>query len=203
VALASPIRRALGVARIYDLFQTAVGAPASKRHFVHGYVKAKPDNRVLDLGCGTGAMLELLPPGISYVGVEINDGYVRHARELLGQAGTFVCADLTTFEPTSKFDIVVAHGVMHHLDDSGVLAACSVAHRALEEGGRVVFAEPCRIPTQSHLETAIMDRDRGGHIRTPEHYRDLMSHYFEPVSMNFMHGSYRIPYTMLILEAQR
>jgi SAM-dependent methyltransferase len=200
--MASAVDRTLGVAHVYDLFQRVVGAPGSKRRFVEDFVRARPGERVLDLGCGTGAMLELLPHEVSYVGVEIDPNYVRRARARLGDRGEFVCADLTTYQPERAFDLVLAHGVMHHLDDRGVTAACEVAGRALVPGGRVLLAEPCRLPGQSRLETALMDRDRGRYIRTPERYLELLGEWFPSVENYHMTGSYRIPYSMLILEAR-
>jgi SAM-dependent methyltransferase len=201
--MASAIERTLGVASLYDLFQRVVGAPASKRQFVTRHVRPAASDHVLDLGCGTGAMLELLPDGVSYVGVEIDPNYVARARERFGARGEFVCTDLTSYDGERVFEIVVAHGVMHHLDDDAMAAAGGVARRALVDGGRVVFAEPCRLPSQGRIETALMNRDRGRYIRTPERYVELLSESFPSVSTHYMLGSYRIPYSMMILEAHR
>jgi SAM-dependent methyltransferase len=201
--VASTIEHALGIARLYDAFQRAVGAQASKRRFVTEHVRARPTDRVLDLGCGTGAVLELLPKGVSYVGVEIDPNYVARARGQLGDRGEFVCADLTAYDPKREFDAVVAYGVMHHLDDAGVSAACDVADRALIDDGRLLFAEPCRLPSQSWLETTLMNHDRGRYIRTPERYVELLSPLFPSVSTQYMLDGYRIPYSFLILEAHR
>jgi SAM-dependent methyltransferase len=196
-------QRLLGVPRVFDLFQQLVGAPRSKAHFVTEHVRARAGERILDLGCGTGAILEFLPPGIEYVGVDLHPGYLELGRTRLGGRGTFICADITTYEPSSDFDVVIAYGVLHHLDDEAVRAACSVARRALPPGGRVLFAEPARTDAQSRLERAIMNRDRGRYVRTPKQYVALMQEQFAATASEVVPDGYRIPYTFVILEASR
>lgn len=197
-------QRVLGAPRGFDLFQRLVGARRSKANFVAKHVQPKHGDRILDLGCGTGAILELLPPGVEYVGVELDRAYVHRARMRFGDRATFVCSDLASYEPASTFDIVIAYGVLHHLDDGGVRSACRVAHRALREEARLLFAEPCRTDQQGWLATTLMNRDRGRYIRTPERYAELMSEQFEQTkSPQLAADDYRIPYTFVILEARR
>jgi SAM-dependent methyltransferase len=148
-------------------------------------------------------MLELLPPDVTYVGVDLDPGYVERARTRFRRRGTFVCADITSYEPSATFDVVIAYGVLHHLDDEGTRAACGVASRALRAGGRVLFAEPCRTEEQGWLEKAIMNRDRGRYIRTTARYVELMNERFPATSTDVVTVGYRIPYTLVILEANR
>jgi SAM-dependent methyltransferase len=196
-------QRVLGLPRGYELFQRLVGAPRSKEYFVEQHVRAKPGDRVLDLGSGTGAMLYFLPGGVRYTGVEIDPGYVERATEAFKGRGEFVCADITAYQPTSEFDLVIAYGVLHHLDDAQVLAAIDVAHRALRPGGRALFDEPCRREGQGRLEQIIMDRDRGAHIRAIADYVGLVSNRFAEVSTDLDTNHYRIPYSSIIIEATR
>jgi SAM-dependent methyltransferase len=148
-------------------------------------------------------MLEFLPHSVEYVGVDLDVGYVERGRARLGGRGTFICADITDYEASSIFDIVIAYGVLHHLDDKGVRAACGVASRALPPGGRVLFAEPARTDDQSSLEKAIMNRDRGRYVRTSRQYVALMQEHFATATSEQLSGGYRIPYTFVVLKANR
>jgi len=76
--------------------------------------------RVLDAGCGAGALAEaMLDRGAVVSGLEISQGMAELARERLGQRATIQVADLS--EPLSSFtdasfDVVAAYLVLHYLE---------------------------------------------------------------------------------------
>lgn len=195
--------RFLSVPHAFDAFQRLVGAQASKRRFVENEVRASPGGRVLDLGCGTGALLEYLPAGTRYVGVDVSPAYIRAARERHGPAGAFVCADVTSFRPREgeAFDVAMAYGFFHHLDDDQAEKAFAVARSALGSSGRMVAAEPCVTSERGVLESALMALDRGAFIRTPAEYASLAEGAFADVKLRILRGELRIPYTFALLEA--
>jgi SAM-dependent methyltransferase len=105
-------------------------------------VDLPPDARVLEIGCGTGAIARALAarPGIAeVVGVDPSAGLLAGARTLSGHRPTlsFVEADGRDLPmPSDRFDLVVAHTVLSHLPGPEALVA--EAHRTLRPGG--VFA---------------------------------------------------------------
>jgi ubiquinone/menaquinone biosynthesis C-methylase UbiE len=103
---------------------------------------AQPGERVLDVGCGTGATTADLAKAVGakghVLGADISEPLVEAARARgLGNA-TFEMADATThaFEPAS-FDLVFSRfGVMFFGDP---VAAFQNIRRALKPSGRLVF----------------------------------------------------------------
>jgi SAM-dependent methyltransferase len=90
--------------------------------------------RVLDLGCGDGALTEkLVALGCRVVGVDSSAEQVAGARER-GLDAQVARAEALPFE--SAFDGVLSNAVLHWVKDAD--AAIASVHRALVPGGRFV-----------------------------------------------------------------
>jgi ubiquinone/menaquinone biosynthesis C-methylase UbiE len=114
------------------------------------------DERVLDLGCGRGAVLlmaaKLVPRG-SVVGVDIwradQTGNSMHATlanadaEGVAHRVELHTRDMTDVQfPDGSFDLVVSNLAIHNLPNNGARrAAIDEAARVLRPGGRVVIAD--------------------------------------------------------------
>src|SRR5438552_19151233 len=61
----------LKVPFLYNAFQAAVGATALRRRLIENHVRAKPGDKVIDIGCGSAPTLQSLPD-VEYVGLDIN-----------------------------------------------------------------------------------------------------------------------------------
>jgi arsenite methyltransferase len=114
------------------------------------------DERVLDLGCGRGAVLltaAKLVPGGSAVGVDIwrADQTGNSMQATLGNADAEGVADRVELQtrdmtdlqfPGESFDLVVSNLAIHNLpDDEARRSAIDEAVRVLRPGGRVVIAD--------------------------------------------------------------
>ena len=100
---------------------------------------------VLDLGTGTGRILELFAPRIERgVGIDLSADMLSVARANLERAGARNCTvrqgDIYSLAlPRETFDVVVIHQVLHFLED--VPRALKEAARVLRPGGRLVVVD--------------------------------------------------------------
>lgn len=186
---------------MYDAWSHAVGGVSAREVLVGDHVKPWPGMRLLDLGCGTGELLEHLE-AVSYVGVNLSEPYVRSANQRYGSAGAFRVGNATAVDADLvDFDVVVAVGVLHHLDDAGAKGLLHGAARALRSGGRLVTIDPTLTSPQSRAARAVIRRDRGQAVRSPGGYRALAEPEFASVIATVREDLLRIPYTHCLLEA--
>ncbi|HEX3803231.1 MAG TPA: metalloregulator ArsR/SmtB family transcription factor [Solirubrobacteraceae bacterium] len=122
-----------------------VGEAAVERALLDMLVGEGPIGRLLDIGTGTGRILELLAPHSEQsVGLDVDHDMLQLARAALGEAqlsrAVVRHADLRRppFE-ASSFDVAVMHHVLHLLDDPG--GAVVDAARLLRPGGRLLVAD--------------------------------------------------------------
>jgi SAM-dependent methyltransferase len=101
--------------------------------------------RALDIGTGTGRLLELLAPRVSAgLGVDASRAMLALARARLSRPGLTHCAvrlaDMYRLPlPDGGFDLVLLHMVLHHAEDPA--AALAEAARVLRFGGRLLLVD--------------------------------------------------------------
>jgi ubiquinone/menaquinone biosynthesis C-methylase UbiE len=105
----------------------------------------KPFRSLLDLGTGTGRMLELFGPQLERgVGLDLSLDMLSLARDRLERAGLKNCSvrqgDLYDLPlANDSFDAVILHQVLHFLDDGA--RAIREAARVLRPGGRLLVVD--------------------------------------------------------------
>jgi ubiquinone/menaquinone biosynthesis C-methylase UbiE/DNA-binding transcriptional ArsR family regulator len=105
----------------------------------------RPFRSLLDLGTGTGRMLELFGPQLERgLGVDLSLAMLSAARARLDRAELRHCAvrqgdiyDLAI--PKDSFDVVLINQVLHYLDDGA--GAIREAARVLRPGGRLLVID--------------------------------------------------------------
>jgi SAM-dependent methyltransferase len=116
------------------------------------------DERILDLGCGTGRhSLELARRGFSVTGIELLEANVEVARvdaQVQGLEVDFVLADLRELEISQEFDIVVSlnDGAIGYFEtETENLRTFEVIACGLRPGGRHLAQTPNRLHAERHL----------------------------------------------------
>lgn len=105
----------------------------------------RPFRSLLDLGTGTGRILELLAPQIERgLGIDLSPAMLAMARARLDRTELRHCSvrqgDLFDLPvPRDSFDVVIIHQVLHFLDDGA--GAIAEAARVLRPGGRLVIVD--------------------------------------------------------------
>jgi SAM-dependent methyltransferase len=107
-----------------------------------GHLAPQPGERVLDVGCGRGAVLfpsaRAVTPGGRATGIDLSPGMVAATRaeaEDLGLAVDVRVGDAVLSEDVGEFDVIASSLVLFFLADP--LAALATWHEHLAPGGRV------------------------------------------------------------------
>ncbi|OFZ67254.1 MAG: hypothetical protein A2V79_12560 [Betaproteobacteria bacterium RBG_16_56_24] len=188
---------------IYKLFSALVGAQYSISTLVNQYVRPAAGDRILDIGCGPGKILDHLPQ-VDYFGFDFSPSYIESATRRYGHRGQFFCQRVSEaqvfLEQPESFDIVLAIGVLHHLDDAEAMQLFEIARRALKKDGRLVTYDGCYVRGQSRAAKYLLSRDRGQFVRDEQGYTGLAGSRFDEVRASIRHDLLRIPYTHIIME---
>jgi len=204
------LKRILTLSRGYQLFKTVVGARTATFWIRDQFWRIKPGQKVVDIGCGPGSILEYLPDDIRYVGFDISTEYIQHARSLVAgdpnkQFIVGVAEDFITNLPEEMrdADLVIMNGLLHHLEDEEAITALRLAYSSLAPGGRLVCLEGCFLLRQEPLSRWMVSQDRGKNVRYEAAWKALIAKVFPCFETHVLTGLLRIPYTHLIVEARK
>ena len=127
-----------------DPSELALRAPYCRR-LIRERFPADRDARILDLGCGWGALVHFAREA-GYRNVSGVDGATQQveAAAKLGIEGVSEGGVLETLEaaPAGSWDLVVAFDVVEHFDKEGLPRLVDAVHGALSDGGRWIIHVP-------------------------------------------------------------
>jgi SAM-dependent methyltransferase len=194
LAFPAPYRRLMGV----------LANEPNRRWFVDHVLGAREGDKLVDIGCGPADIIRRLPR-VQYVGCDISEAYIQDARKEFGDRAVFIAGQVEDWQRdvrTHGADVVLAHGVLHHVDDDEFMRILEFARTVLKPGGRFVFYEPCYLIWQSALSAFLMSHDRGQHIRKEQEWKDLAGRVFPHVTTNIVTSANRLSYTCIIGECR-
>lgn len=168
-------RQVLAIPALFDAYQSAVGANNAKAVFVNEWIRPKSGDRLLDIGCGTGAIISLLPADTHTTGVDISAAYIAAAQARHGNSARFILGDASdpSVDLGENYDVAYAFGVLHHIPDTLARSLISGAMKRLRPGGRFVTIDPTLVQGQGAVSRYIVRSDRGQHVRSPEQIKTL------------------------------
>ena len=196
-------RTLLRFAALYKGFQALLGGRRARRLFIEHHVRPAPGQRILDMGCGPGDILGFLP-AVDYYGFDVNPEYIDAAQRLYGDRGTFLCGDVETFavpEP-GTFDVVLALGVLYHLNDDEALRLFRQAAQVLKPSGHLLTLDGCFVPDQNALACLLLKTDRGRFVRAQPAYETLAHGVFTQIDATIEERFFHVPYTLLLMDCR-
>lgn len=105
-------------------------------------INPQPDDVVLDVGTGLGAMAVAIAPYVKkVVAVDASQGMLHKAEQANGVYYVEWDACEPLFAPKT-FDKVVARQVLHHIPDDALQGMLGLYNRILKSGGRMFVIEP-------------------------------------------------------------
>ena len=202
------LRSVLKISWAYELFQWLVGSRGAKKWLAENAWDIREGQTVVDAGCGPGTLLIHLPKAVTYFGFDISEAYIRAAQSRFADRGEFVCGTAEQFinektELEGAVDLVLTNGLLHHLDDHDAIELLKVSRQLLKPGGRFISIEPTFLRHQQWLSRWIISKDRGQNVRHEHQWRKLASSVFKDHETSIMTGLIRIPYTHILIEAQK
>jgi SAM-dependent methyltransferase len=188
---------------IYLLFKKLIISDTNRKLFVSKHIKAQKGDSLLDIGCGPADILDLLPE-VNYVGFDINPLYIEYAKRKYDRKGKFFCQHVSSKNiiKTDCFDIILAYGVLHHLNNEESLKLFHLAKSAMKPSGKLITFDGCYTENQPPIKKYILSKDRGEFVRTQNEYVSLASNYFPVVNVTVYEKFLRIPYSHIVMECK-
>jgi SAM-dependent methyltransferase len=185
---------------LYQAYQNAGGFFGARIKAISEYLTIRPGMRIVDIGCGPGYILRHLPQGIDYVGFDIDEAYIDHARRSFGDRGKFYCRyfDAAAADEFADTDIVMMNGVLHHIADEELKGTLANIRDVLKSGGVLFTLDGCYREGQSRLAKWLLDNDRGKFVRDQNGYDLVLRSVFENVDLVIRDDYARVPYTFVI-----
>lgn len=201
------VRRVLSDPRIYDGVQSLLGVNGARRYVCEEIVDAKDGDTVLDVGCGTAELLHYLPANVTYYGFDLSEAYIAAAKRRYAKRAncSFQSADLSAVsaDDLPPCQHAIAYGVLHHLNDDVAKHVLAGIQERLAPGGRVITVDPVFAPDQAMIARALIQRDRGQHVRTADKYLDLMPSSYASKRITVRHNLLRVPYSLAIMVGEK
>ena len=148
------------------------------------YISRLAGESVIDVGCGTGKLADYLPKDNIYLGIDLNENFLRHAKK---RGRNVMKQDALTFDRFAEFDVCVVMDLLHHINPRHE----EFIERVLRDvKKRVIVCEPFEVPGRHPItKNLIQLMDDDGFNSQDENWMDkktLLKFYdsFNPVQVD-------------------
>lgn len=196
----------LEIPALYNKLQKMLDVKNSRLRYVEEFIMPKSNSKILDIGCGTGAILDYLPANVQYTGYDVNPAYIEAAKNKYGERAEFFCDRIGVNHAPSlmrRYDIVLATGLIHHLNDEEARHLLQAAYEYLTPQGTFISLDGVYLKNQSFLAKLILSLDRGEFVRTTEQYEALSKSIFNEVKLSILDNLLPIPYDHIIMTCKK
>ena len=142
-------------------------AQVAKLEYVCGKLRLKPGERLLDIGCGWGALVRhaVEHHGVQALGITLSEAQARHANAAIAEQGLgercrVEVRDYRDLPPEPAFDKIVSVGMVEHVGREQLKPYFSSVFRLLHLGGLFL----------NHGITWVAEPDQGGLSRLLPHW---------------------------------
>ena len=139
---------------VEDTYWWYVGMRSIFLSLLDGHYSVRTDMKILDAGCGTGAMLSHLRHYGEVVGVDVSSEAIRLATTRGVEGCRLVQGSLTDLPfDDATFELITSFDVISHIAEHG--SAFSELSRVLKRSGRLVANFPAYNPLRSEHDLAV------------------------------------------------
>lgn len=137
----------------------------------------KKNEKILDLGCGTGILAQLFKPK-NYIGIDIDRTLVAYSKKKY-PLYEFYEADSSKFVSNASIDKILVVGVIHHLDKTAQKRTLQKINNYLKKNGVILLIEAISpINSWNIIGKFLRSHDEGHHILSFYEYEKLFSQFF-------------------------
>ncbi len=134
---------------------------------------------VLDIACGGGFLLDVIPDRRKYLGVDMSEEVIRHAKAHYDGAFMRMDARRMAFQDNT-FDSCIAMDIFHHIRDEDADPILKDIERILTTDGRLLVTDPFKANFFTDpISKAMQILDRGDCFRTTDELGALLAKRFK------------------------
>lgn len=190
--------------KLYEFFQSIVSKQGTLATIKDEIIRPDSVIRVLDFGCGIGIHSKLFTTS-EYLGIEPLEACVAVAKQKYANSRVeFKIGNHLNLKtlPASSFDLVIAIGVLHHINSEIFGEFVKEANRILKPGARLTTFDPVLHKEQSKVSEWVVKQDRGAWVRTEREYLEIMQKNFSGIISTKIYSKLlRIPYDHIAMNA--